>query len=74
MLCNIYDFKNLEPIERTIQTSMALEFYGVPYIPANKQEEWNHRLQELLRVITVHLTNVPEREVTVEHLYYDGTI
>lgn len=36
------------------------------------QKEWESRLATLKSVLEWHLENVPTREVTVEHLYYDG--
>lgn len=43
---------------------------GMPAVSCKK--EWENRLTTLKNVLEWHLDNVPEREVTVEHLYYDG--
>jgi len=36
------------------------------------KKRWQERLNVFLDRISYHLDNIPEREVTVEHLYYDG--
>jgi hypothetical protein len=41
----------------------------VPII--RKQEEWNNRLTLLKETILKCLTDIPEKEVTYEHLFYD---
>jgi hypothetical protein len=38
------------------------------------EEEWRARVGLFIDRVRHHLTNVPEREVTVEHLYYDGFV
>ncbi|GAQ90385.1 hypothetical protein KFL_006340050 [Klebsormidium nitens] len=43
---------------------------GVPVI--RDQAMWEARMKVYLERLNYHLTHVPEREVTVEHLFYDG--
>jgi hypothetical protein len=42
---------------------------GVPVIKNKKI--WNNRLQELKNKISYHIANIPDKEITVEYLYYD---
>lgn len=43
---------------------------GLPRI--RNEKDWNGRLKVLQDRITHHLSHVPEQEVVVEHLFYDG--
>jgi hypothetical protein len=43
---------------------------GVPVI--RDQAIWKARMDIYLERFTYHLTHVPDREVTVEHMFYDG--
>jgi len=45
---------------------------GLPSIRDPKK--WNERLETLKNCIDHHINTVPEKEITVEHLYYDGYI
>jgi hypothetical protein len=42
---------------------------GLPSV--NKEKEWKARLDVLICRIEHHVSNVPQQELTVEHLYYD---
>lgn len=43
---------------------------GLPKI--RKQYEWNNRLTTFKNATACHLEQIPEQEVTIVHLYYDG--
>ncbi|GAQ90581.1 hypothetical protein KFL_006580100 [Klebsormidium nitens] len=43
---------------------------GLPVI--RNQAKWEARMKVYLERLTYHLTHVPDWEVTVEHLFYDG--
>jgi hypothetical protein len=42
---------------------------GVPVI--KNKTLWNNRLQELKSKISYHIANIPDKEITIEYLYYD---
>lgn len=44
----------------------------VPYVPVEHKELWATRLEVLRQRLLHHISTIPEKEVTVEHLYYDG--
>jgi hypothetical protein len=44
--------------------------FGVPIV--NSQTLWNARLFVLLNRILHHIEHVPDKHLTVEHLFYDG--
>jgi hypothetical protein len=43
---------------------------GVPVI--RDLATWEGRMGAFIERLRYHLTNVPDREVTVEHMFYDG--
>lgn len=44
--------------------------HSLPQI--NKKSNWTERLDTLANRVRYHIDNVPEQEVTLEHLFYDG--
>ena len=42
---------------------------GVPMI--DNEAEWNKRLETLKNIIEKHISTIPQKEVTIEQLYYD---
>lgn len=45
---------------------------GLPSV--KKEKEWKTRLDVLINRIEYHVSNVPQQELTLEHLYYDGFV
>jgi hypothetical protein len=45
---------------------------GVPIISSEKR--WNERLKTLKITIEKYMNIIPEKEITVEELFYDGYI
>ena len=44
----------------------------VPFVPSEFQETWQNRLDMLKQRLLHHISTIPAKEVTVEHLFYDG--
>jgi hypothetical protein len=36
-----------------------------------QRKEWKKRIKRLVKVMTRHLSTVPTKELTIEHLFYD---
>ena len=45
---------------------------GVPMI--DDKEKWNKRLETLKNIIGKYVSNIPEKEVTIEHLFYNKNL
>ena len=45
---------------------------GLPMVPTVRRAAWQQRLHVLSERLIHHVQTIPEREVTLEHLYYDG--
>jgi uncharacterized C2H2 Zn-finger protein len=48
------------------------EKLGVPII--RDKEEWNSRLHKLKETLDFHLTNIPQKEVSIVNLFYDKNL
>lgn len=45
---------------------------GMPFVPTKMQPEWNKRLATLGDAVSSGIMKVPDKSISVTHLYYDG--
>ncbi len=45
---------------------------GMPFVPAKMQSEWESRLDTLGNAVSSGIAKIPDKSISVTHLFYDG--